>query len=93
MLWISKTCCDLDLLCWALFIALIACLSFVNLLTTFVFEMLPSMKMDSGFITSGSMQESLTYKGSNGSENWCMNMWDIHFQLCMFCSQTLLGVI
>ena len=37
--------------------------------STFLFEMLESMKRNSGLITSGSMQESLTYKGSNGSEN------------------------
>ena len=68
-------CCDFGLLCKALFRTVTACLSFTNLLATLVFETLPSINMASGFIASGSMQDSLTYCASNGCWIWCMNMW------------------
>ena len=68
-------CYVVGLLCSALFRTVIACFNFVNLLATFMFDTLPSMNMASGCIVYGSTHVSLAYRGSKGSENWCMNMW------------------
>ena len=72
-------CCAFGLFCNALLKTVIACFNFVNLLATLVFDVLPSMKMASGFMVSGSTHVSLAYKGSKASVNWCMNM-------CTFCT-------
>lgn len=62
---------------WALLIALITCFAFVNILATFVFNILPSINMDSDFITSSSTQDFFAYTRSNGLENWCMKIWTV----------------
>ena len=67
-------CAAFGLLWMALFSNVIACFSLVNLLATFVFDTLVSMKMVSGLMTSGSTQVSLACVASKGSVIWCMNM-------------------